>query len=51
MDRSVGESEVVNALRHADVIDDQVMVALRNDLADLVFDLLEDMLGRFDPGC
>ena len=48
--RAVGESEVVRPLRHADVVDDEVAVARRNDLADLVLDLLEDALGRFDAG-
>ena len=49
--RAVGEGEVVHPLRHADIVDDEVAIALRNDLADLVLDLLEDALGRFDAGC
>ena len=48
--RAVGEGEVVHPLRHADVVDDEVAVPRRNDLADLVLDLLEDVLGCFDPG-
>ncbi len=47
--RAVGEGEVVGARRQADVVDDPVAVAVRNDLADLVLDLLEHALGRFDP--
>ena len=31
-------------------IDDEVTFALGNDLANLVLDLLEHALGRFDPG-
>jgi hypothetical protein len=49
--RSIGEGKVVRPLRHANVIDDQVAIALRDHLADLVLDLLEDALGRFDAGC
>ena len=37
-------------MRHANVIDDEVAIARRNDLADLVLDLLEDALGGFDAG-
>ena len=46
--RPVGEGEVVGSLRHPDVVDDEVAISLRNDLADLVFDLLENALRRFD---
>src|ERR1700747_1577410 len=48
--RTVGEGEVVCPLRHANVVDDEVAIARWNDLADLVFDLLENALGRFDTG-
>src|SRR6202047_2567921 len=48
--RSIGEGEVVRPLRHANVINDEVSIALRNDFTDLVLDLLEDALGRFDAG-
>jgi hypothetical protein len=37
-------------LRHADVVNDNVALACRNDLADLVLHLLEDALGGFDAG-
>ncbi len=37
-------------LRHADVVDDEVAIARRNDLADLVLDLLKNALGGFDAG-
>ncbi len=46
--RSIGEGEIVHALRNADVVDDEVAIALRDNLADLVFDLLEDTLSGFD---
>src|SRR5258706_144393 len=46
--RSVGVGEIVHALRNADVVDDEVAVVLRDNLADLVFDLLEDTLSGFD---
>src|ERR1700739_928322 len=46
--RSIGEGEVVHALRDADIVDDEFAIALRDNLADLVFDLLEDALGGFD---
>jgi hypothetical protein len=47
---AVGESEVVWPLRHADVVDDEVAVTGRNDLADRVLDLLEDALSGVDAG-
>ena len=46
--RAVGEGEIVGARRQADVVDDQLAVVLRDDLADLVLDRLEDALGRLD---
>jgi hypothetical protein len=48
--RAVSEGEVVGPLRHADVIDNQVALARRDDLADLVLDLLEDAFGGLDAG-
>src|ERR1700719_1943467 len=42
--RAVGKSEVVYPLRQANVVDDQVALARRNDLADLVLNVLEDAL-------
>ena len=47
---AVGEGEIVCPLRHANVVDNEVAITRRNDFADLVFDLLEDALGRFDAG-
>ena len=47
---AVGERPIVGARRHADIVDDQVQIFFRNDLADLVFDRLEVLLGRLDPG-
>ena len=49
--RAVGECEIVGTRRKPDIVDDQRPVPLRNHLADLVFDRLED---RFRPsrcGC
>ena len=37
-------------MRYAKVVDDDVALTRRNDLADLVLDVLEDALGRFDAG-
>jgi hypothetical protein len=48
--RSVGESEVVHPLRHANVVGDELAIALRNDFVDLVLDFLEDAFGGFDAG-
>jgi hypothetical protein len=31
-----------------DIVDDEVEISLRNDLAGLIFDLLENALRRFD---
>src|SRR6202011_6030513 len=49
--RTVAEGEVVRPLRQANVVDDEVAIARRNNLANLVLDLLEDALGGFDAGC
>jgi hypothetical protein len=35
-------------LRDPDVVDDEVAIPLRDDLADLVFDRLKNALRRFD---
>ena len=48
--RAVGESEVERTLRHADIINDQVEVARRNDFADFSLDVVEDALGGFNAG-
>ena len=48
--RAVGEREIVGARRQADIVDDQIALALRNDFADLVLDRLEDVFGGLDPG-
>ena len=48
--RAVAEGEIVVARRQADIVDDQLALVLRNDLADLVLDRLEDLLGLLDAG-
>ena len=48
--RAIGECQIVGTRRQADIVDDQLALALGNDLADLVLDGLEDALGRLDPG-
>src|SRR5262249_20683042 len=48
--RTVGESQVVRALRYADVVDNEVSLPLGNDLPDLVLDRLKNGFGRFDAG-
>ncbi len=48
--RAVAESEVVRPLRHANVVDDELALPLRNDFADLVLDFLEDAFGGFHAG-
>ena len=48
--RAVGEGQIVGAGRQADIVDDQLAVLFRNDLADLVLHRLENLLGGFDPG-
>jgi hypothetical protein len=47
--RAVGEGQVVQPERQADVVDDQLALARRDDVADLVLDGLEDLLGLLDP--
>ena len=46
--RPVGEGEVVRSFRDPEIVDDEIAFPLRDDLADLVFDLLEDALRGFD---
>ena len=46
--RAVAEGEVEAAVGHADVVDDVLDFARRNDLADFVFDFGEDLLGLLD---
>ncbi len=49
--RSVGrEGEIVEAGLQADVVDDQLALVRRNDVADLVLDGFEDLLGLLDAG-
>jgi hypothetical protein len=48
--RAVGEGQIVKARRQADVVDDQLAFACRNNLADLVLDSLKDLLGLLDAG-
>ena len=46
--RTVGEGPVIRARRHPEIVDNQIEVLLRYDLADLVLDLLKDLLGDLD---
>ena len=46
--RSIGEGEVIGALRQPDIVQDEIQVALGHDLPDLVLDRLEDLLGMLD---
>src|SRR5882724_5643210 len=48
--RSVGERQVVCPRRQSYIVDDQGTLAFGNDLADLVFDSLENLLGGFNAG-
>ena len=50
--RAVGEGEIIGACRQPDIVDDQRAVGIRDHLADLVLDRLEDTLGALDarPG-
>ena len=48
--RAVGEGPVIGDCRHPEIVDDQIEVILRNDLADPVLDFLKDLLGRLDAG-
>jgi hypothetical protein len=48
--RAVREGEIIEARRQADVVDDQIALARRNDVADLVLDGFEDLLGLLDAG-
>ena len=48
--RTIGKREIIGSRRQSDVVDDERALALRNDFANLVFDRLKDLLGRFDPG-
>src|SRR6266481_2989177 len=47
--RSVGESQVVDARRQADVVDDEFPLLFGDHLPDLVLDRLEDPCGLLDP--
>ena len=47
--RSVRERQIVGARWQSDVVDDKLEVAVRNNLADLVLDGLEDLFGDLDP--
>jgi hypothetical protein len=46
--RAVGEGQIIEADRQADIVDDQLALLRRDDLADLVLDSLEDLLGLLD---
>src|SRR3984957_1243113 len=46
--RPVSEGEVVRSFRDPEIVDDEIAFPFRDDLADLVFDLLEDALRGFD---
>ena len=48
--RAVGEGQIIEPRRQADVVDDQLALARRDDVADLVLDGLEDLLGLLDAG-
>ena len=48
--RAVREGQIIGARRQTDIVDDQIEVVLGNDLADLVLDRLEDLLGHLDAG-
>ena len=48
--RAVRKGQIVEASRQADVVDDQLALVCRDDLANLVLDGLEDLLGLFDAG-
>ena len=48
--RAIGEGPVIGARRHPEIVDDQIEVLLRNDLPDLVLDVLEDLLCYLDAG-
>src|ERR1700676_3587326 len=47
---TVRECPIVGSLRQPDIVDNESPVLVRNDFADLVFDLLEYRLGAFDAG-
>ena len=38
-------------MRDPDIVNDEVEISLRDDLADLVLDLLKNALRRFDTRC
>jgi len=46
--RAVAEREIIKPKRQADIVDDQRSVGFGDDLANLVFDCLEDLLGPLD---
>lgn len=46
----VAEGIIVGSGWQANIVDDQLSLVLGYDLADLVFDRLEDLLGLLDPG-
>ena len=48
--RAVGEGQIIRARRQADIVDDELAFVLRNDLADLVLDRLENAFGGLDAG-
>ena len=47
--RAVRERQIVGTRRQPDIVDDAIALSRGDDLADLVFDRLEDRFGRFDP--
>src|SRR5215469_18555376 len=46
--RAVAEREIIEPKRQADIVNDQRSVGFGDDLANLVFDRLEDLLGPLD---
>ena len=47
--RPVAKCEVIRAGRQSNVVDDEVSLVFRDDLADLVLNGLKDLLGFLDP--
>ena len=46
--RAVGKGQIVGTGGQTDIVDDQLAVVIGDHLADLVFDCLEEFLGRLD---
>jgi hypothetical protein len=48
--RAVRKGKIIQPGRQTDVVDNQLALAGRDDVADLVLDSLEDLLGLLDAG-